>query len=212
MTLHEISIELIEHGFNISKGYISQLQNGKTDRPATDDLSRALAKVTGGDIEKLLTASFLEKAPTEIKMKFIQLNNMHEGKVSTTLDSQYKEIPVYESISGKEHPHRILDTLYVDVSSIKDKEIFAFNVKGNSMLGDNIAEGDVVLCSVVKDVTYDDIVLVSITNLDTKLYRVVNQGNMSMLIPSNPKIQPILVASKDITIVGKVIELRKKYR
>ncbi|MGO4697693.1 LexA family transcriptional regulator [Paenibacillus sp. 2TAB26] len=211
LTLHDISKELTNFGFNISKGYISQLQNGKTDRPATDDLTRALAKVTGGNIEQLLTASFLERAPEEIKLKFIRLSTMiSEDNIQET-NKQFIELPVYESFSGKHRSKRILETQYIDISNVLDNEVFAVSVQGNTMTEDFINEGDIVICTATEEISYNDIALVSINNTNANIYRVLFQDNLCMLIPSNKKMQPLLVSSCEVIILGKVIELRKRY-
>lgn len=56
------------------------MQNGKTPNPATDELNRALAEITGGDIEKLLLAAVIERAPEEIKEKFKKLEKLKSLK------------------------------------------------------------------------------------------------------------------------------------
>ncbi|WP_138753513.1 LexA family protein [Paenibacillus sinopodophylli] len=212
LTLHDISVELNKYGFNISKGYISQLQNGKTDRPATDDLTRALAKVTNGDVEQLLTASFLEKAPAEIKLKFIQLNNLDTASPSQIEKNQFIEIPVYENISNNIRTNRVLGTEFADKAYNSEGEAFAIIVDSETMLEDSINNGDLAICSAVKEINYNDITLISINGASAKLFRVFFKDNICVLVPSNKKIKPIVVNIKEVTVLGKVVELRKKFR
>ncbi len=47
-------------GFASNKSYISKLQNG-IHPPAGEDITRALAEVTGGDVNKLIIAAQMEK-------------------------------------------------------------------------------------------------------------------------------------------------------
>ena len=63
LSLQEIANRITsEYGIGIDKSYISKLQNGKKD-PASDELNKALATVTGGDVNELLTAAYIQKAP-----------------------------------------------------------------------------------------------------------------------------------------------------
>ncbi|WPS85655.1 S24 family peptidase (plasmid) [Brevibacillus halotolerans] len=66
LSLSQISTLLKERDFSTDKGYISKLQNGKVP-PAGEDLSRALAEVTGNDSEKLVMEGYVEKAPIEVR-------------------------------------------------------------------------------------------------------------------------------------------------
>ncbi|WP_051289777.1 helix-turn-helix domain-containing protein [Paenibacillus massiliensis] len=66
LSLREIEEAMREKGFSTNKAYISKLQNG-IHPPAGEDITRALAEVTGGDSEALLLAGYIEKAPEEIK-------------------------------------------------------------------------------------------------------------------------------------------------
>ncbi|MEK3987427.1 hypothetical protein MHB77_29280 [Paenibacillus sp. FSL K6-3166] len=74
LTLDDISLELEKRGLSASKQYLSRLQNGKNP-PASDALNRALAEITGGDVDSLLLAGHIEKAPDEIKPILAEASN-----------------------------------------------------------------------------------------------------------------------------------------
>jgi transcriptional regulator with XRE-family HTH domain len=81
LTLSEICEMLKPHGYNMDKSYLSRLQNGKAD-PASETLNKALATITNGNAEKLLTAAFLHKAPESISRAMIWAFDA-DGKVIT---------------------------------------------------------------------------------------------------------------------------------
>jgi len=56
-----------EKGIKVDRSYISMLKNNKTKNPASEEVNRALAEVTGGDPEKLIMSAFIEKAPQEVR-------------------------------------------------------------------------------------------------------------------------------------------------
>lgn len=84
LSLKTISDELKNRGFSTDKGYISKLQNGKIP-PAGEEITRAIAEITGGDPEELILAGYLERAPEEVKDRLLTnteqntlINTMHE--------------------------------------------------------------------------------------------------------------------------------------
>lgn len=69
LTLDEVSEKIEEEGLTASKQYLSKLQNGKTP-PASEKMNKALARITGGDEEKLIFEAYMEKAPDEVKKQY----------------------------------------------------------------------------------------------------------------------------------------------
>lgn len=66
LSLGEIVIRAKHIGVEITKSYISKLKNG-IKPPASEEITRALAKVTKGDEEALIMARYVDKAPSEIR-------------------------------------------------------------------------------------------------------------------------------------------------
>jgi len=227
LTLTEIAEKLKDYGFNITKSYLSQLQNAKTPNPATPELNRAMAAVTGGDAEKLLMLAVIEKAPVEIKEKFKRLNvlkqirsdveksdRVQEAQEGYIANDRMLQIPLLGRISAGtpiDRIENIEDIEYIDRAYLKGHRGFALRVKGNSMIGDHIADGDIVICSVQKEVSPFDIAVVAVDGETATLKRVKCQDDMCMLIPSNPQMQPQLIQSKKIEIIGKVVEVRRRF-
>jgi hypothetical protein len=95
MTLKEISNKLLENGLSVDSSYISKIKTGAKP-PASESISRALAKVLNGNPDKLVFASYLDKAPDEVRETFEQL----DGMVDETLRSifLYSSIPQLAAI------------------------------------------------------------------------------------------------------------------
>lgn len=66
LSLSQIEGKMKQNGLSTNKAYISKLQNGVAP-PAGEEITRALAEVTGGDPEALLLAGHIEKAPEEVR-------------------------------------------------------------------------------------------------------------------------------------------------
>lgn len=71
----EISRRCKEKGTPISQAYISQLAKGDVP-PASDEVNRMLAAVTGGDPDALIIAGYKEKAPERIREMLDRADNV----------------------------------------------------------------------------------------------------------------------------------------
>jgi len=81
-------------------------------------------------------------------------------------------------------------------------------VKGDSMSGDRIYDGDRVVVVIEDDVSPTDIAVVAINGNEATLKRVKCQGGICMLISSNPEYEPMMYKIEKVHIIGKVIEVR----
>lgn len=66
LSLGDLVLRLKNLDIEITKSYISKLKNGNKP-PASEDITRALAEVTGGDPDALVMAAYMDKAPVEVK-------------------------------------------------------------------------------------------------------------------------------------------------
>ncbi|MEK5176328.1 S24 family peptidase [Heyndrickxia sp. FSL W8-0496] len=96
----------------------------------------------------------------------------------------------------------------VDPDILHGKQGFALKVKGDSMIGDRIHDGDIVIVAKQEEVYPHEIAVVAVNGDHATLKRVKMHGDMCMLIPSNPTMEPQLVPAKDVHIIGKVVEVK----
>lgn len=66
LSLTDIAKELNKLGFSKDKSYLSKLQNAKLT-PPEEKLTRAIAKVTGGNAEELIWCAYIINAPERLK-------------------------------------------------------------------------------------------------------------------------------------------------
>ncbi|UFU00333.1 hypothetical protein KO561_05120 [Radiobacillus kanasensis] len=115
LSLSKISLLLKERGFSTDKGYLSKLQNGKIP-PAGEELNRAIAEITGGDPEELITVAYLEKAPDNIKQIFQYVNSdeywdYNEGLAQRIINDP-KTYKVMKEEMLKDVPDEYIDEFY----------------------------------------------------------------------------------------------------
>lgn len=94
-----------------------------------------------------------------------------------------------------------------------DGDIFALEVRGESMLEDHICDGDVVLVERWPGVKDGDIVVALVKGEETTLKRFYRESNaVARLQPANTSMAPIRVELKDLGIQGRVLAVLRKYR
>lgn len=97
---------------------------------------------------------------------------------------------------------------FVDPSLLDGKKGFAFRVQDDSMSGDRILKGDVVVAVTQSSVEPNEIAVVSLGEDFATLKRVKQQDNLCILIPSNPSMQPEIVPCEQVHILGKLVEVK----
>lgn len=84
-------------------------------------------------------------------------------------------------------------------------DYFSLKVKGNSMIGDHIVDGDYVIIRKQDFADPGDIIAVSIDNEQATLKRLSYEDGMVVLKPSNPDMSPIVVEPERVRILGKLV-------
>jgi len=87
-------------------------------------------------------------------------------------------------------------------SLIGDEETFMLRVKGDSMIGDGLFEGDLVVVRRQSTAENGDVV-VALLDDEATIKRFYREDGRIRLQPSNPSMQPIYVS--DVAIIGKVV-------
>ena len=99
----------------------------------------------------------------------------------------------------------------------KNKNIFALEVKGDSMSGDMISDGDVIIAEKIVDFTEINSNQIGVINIKDEnsatLKRISfnKDQNEVTLIPSNPDYLPITKKASNIKIEGKVLGLLRSF-
>src|SRR4051812_4885241 len=92
-------------------------------------------------------------------------------------------------------------------------DVFALEVRGESMIEDHICSGDLVLAERTTQVRDGDIVVALIGGAETTLKRFYKEtGDRVRLQPANAALEPIYVEKKDLEIQGRVLAVLRKYK
>ena len=88
--------------------------------------------------------------------------------------------------------------------------LFALRVKGDSMIGAGILDGDLVIVRPQSSAKNDDIVVARINQDESTVKRLVRKPGLIQLAPENPRYKPLPV-DENVEIIGKVIRIVRHY-
>ncbi len=141
----------------------------------------------------------------------VSIDSLH-GREKTAL-----KIPIYGYIQAgipTDMITEILDDEEIPAAMARTAEYFGLRVKGKSM-EPTFIDGDNIIIKKQPDADSGDIVVVAVDgeNATVKILKKTTAG--IMLQPKNPDFDPLFftneeVASIPVTILGKVVELRRK--
>ncbi len=114
-----------------------------------------------------------------------------------------RPIPVPDAVSMEE-ADRWVNLPDPDMAGRRD--LYALEVRGNSMVDAMIAEGDIVIMEQTYDVKNGDVVAVWLKNeQEVTLKKIYFQGESIRLQPCNPYMLPAVFNANNIEVQGRVV-------
>jgi SOS-response transcriptional repressor LexA len=139
-----------------------------------------------------------------------------DSKHKTESDNGSIEIPVLGSIRAGTPIEMIIESApdyeRVERELIHGYDAFVLRVQGDSMIGEQIYDGDRVVVIYTPDFFPTDVCVVSINGEEATLKKVKQQDDICMLIPSNPEMEPMIYPSSEVHVIGVVVEVRHRRR
>lgn len=102
------------------------------------------------------------------------------------------------------------ELLPVPVDFTGDGDLFMLRVRGDSMIGDGILDGDFVIAVQQDTATNGDIVVAGIPGGEATVKAYRREGDQVTLLPSNPAMEPLVHRADDVTIYGRVVTVMRR--
>lgn len=94
---------------------------------------------------------------------------------------------------------------------IGNRDVFALEVRGDSMRDEHIVDGDFVLVEKTNTAREGEIVVALVRGSEATLKRYYVEGDLVRLQPSNSEMEPIYVPRSDVAIQGRLLGMLRKY-
>ncbi len=209
-TDNDLSMDEFAKRCSLSKGYISMIENGinpRNNKPIAPTLPSIMkiASAMNMELEELLKIMDGEQKVTLISQKE---SEKKKGTIINVLGRVAAGIPI-------EAVEEIIDTEEITEEMARTGNFFGLKIKGDSMIP-NICDGDVVIVRQQDDAESGDIVIATINGTDATCKRLRKYKDGIELIANNPTYEPLdfsnrEIIEKPVRIIGKVIELRRKF-
>lgn len=206
---HGLSMDAFSEKSGISKAYISLLEKNRHPK-------------TGKEIAPSIQC--IKQAAQGMGMTFDDLFSLLDGKVNVTdeplFDTSIKSVKI--KVLGRvtagipiEAITDIIDTEEIPEELAKTGEFFGLQIKGDSMTP-NICNGDIVIVRQQDDAENGDTVIATVNGTDAVCKRLRKYKEGIELISNNPSYSPMEfnnneILEKPVRIIGKVVELRRKF-
>jgi repressor LexA len=159
------------------------------------------------ETKQYLKRGFNQSRSLDLGPKYIQEQRKHRQDTSL-------EVPLLGRIAAGAPVEAIEQRETVRFGDfLGNPDVFALEVRGDSMIEDHICSGDLVLVEKASQAKDGDIVVALIEGAQTTLKRFYKEpGDRVRLQPANSSLQPIYVAAKDLEIQGRLLAVLRKYR
>lgn len=180
------------------------------------------AGMTKSKVSKILTGS--QKITAEELVTFADVLEMSSDDIlgianfKQIEDKDVIKIPIVGSIKAGNgafvHEEMEGYSTFLTAELKKNVDYIVLRVKGDSMTGDHIYDGDLAL--IEKDAEYEKnkIFAVIMNGFEAKLKRIVMEGDRIILFSSNPEYAPIVVSGEqmnEVIIVGRMVKLQRDF-
>ena len=150
-------------------------------------------------ISKLKNAGYLEKIKNKARA------------ISVPETEQLVKIPLMGIIAAGEPIEAIRQNEFIAVAKTKlpkNGDFYALQVSGNSMIDENIKDGDIVLVKQQEVAENGQRVVALIDNYEATLKKFFKERNQIRLQPANSAYEPIIIRKdRDVKIQGVVIDV-----
>ena len=187
--------------------FIQSEQRGKGITPSTREIQKHFRFASQTSVMQYLAAlerkGFLSRHARKARALITPVQ-----KVRITDVPIYGQIPAGMSTLSEQtiEGHVSLDARSANVSN--NGRIFALRVRGDSMIGAHIIDGDIVILEDRKDVQNGDIVA-GLIDGETTLKRYVVEHGRTYLKAENPR-YPDLTPARELRIQGVMVSLVRK--
>jgi repressor LexA len=103
------------------------------------------------------------------------------------------------------------ETIEVPETLVGKRDTYVLRVRGNSMIDEQIRDGDLVIVEDRKTAENGETVVALLSGSDVTLKKLYRENGHIRLQPANPAIQPIIVPADEVQVQGVVIGVMRKY-
>lgn len=190
--------------------YIKQFIQANGSAPTLRQIADAIGVSSLATVHEHLTTLEIKGL---IKRKIGKTRSIELTKAAPGLDIDGMKVPILGFIAAGAPIEPYTDpkaTLSISPSLVSGKKrVYVLQVRGDSMIEEQIRDGDYVVVEQAEEAKNGDIVVALLDNGMATLKRFFKEATRIRLEPANAKMSPIFV--KNVRVQGKVVGLIRRY-
>ena len=103
------------------------------------------------------------------------------------------------------------ETVSVPEELVGRRETYALRVRGDSMIDEQIRDGDIVIVEDRQTTQDGETVIALVDGSDVTLKKLYREGGRVRLQPANANVAPIVVAAAQVRVQGVVVGVMRRY-
>lgn len=179
-----------------------------------DGLNLASLATVHKHIQTLETKQYLRRGFNQSRSLELSASYLREWRRQKPEPGSRMEVPLLGRIAAGMPVEAVAGSETMNFGDLlSDRDLYALQVKGESMIDDHICDGDFVLIERTPAVQDGDIVVALVRGAETTLKRFYREPDgRARLQPANAAMAPILVPMENLEIQGKLLAVLRKYR
>ena len=140
--------------------------------------------------------------------------NQNRGLEIVPPATRKRKLPLLGTIAAGEPIEAVQSNEQVTIPQelFHRKNTFVLRVRGNSMIDEQIRDGDYVIVEAKETAENGEMVVALINGADATLKKYYRQKDGSIrLEPANSELEPIIVREEDLKIQGRIVGILRKY-
>ena len=133
--------------------------------------------------------------------------------VPTRVGARAVDLPLLGNVAAGEPIEAVVsaETVAVPEDLVGKRDTYALRVRGNSMIDEQIKDGDVVIVEDRKTADNGEMVIALLHGLEVTLKKFYRENGHVRLQPANETLQPLIVNAHEVQIQGVVIGVMRRY-
>jgi repressor LexA len=160
-----------------------------------------------GTLQRL---GFLRRDPT--KPRAIEVR--YDPSSGVTMERRpHRHVPLVGDVAAGTDvlaQENVEELLPLPVDFTGDGDVFMLRVRGDSMIDAGILDGDFVVAQAQTTAEKGDVVVAGIPGEEATVKTYTRKGTKVVLVPSNPRLEPIELDPSDVTIFGRVVTVLRR--
>jgi repressor LexA len=195
--------------------YLVSFLNKHGYSPSFEEIARSLKLTSLATVHKHITTlerkGFVRRGYNQSRS--IEVLQLPKPVREQVIERRVVELPLAGRIAAGRPLEAVEDRETISLGDFaRSSNVFALQVKGNSMVDDHILDGDFIVVEQTQVANPGEIIVALVRGEEATLKRFYREpGGKIRLQPANAEIRPIIVPASDVKIQGRVIGVLRKY-